>query len=95
MSRPNLSEYSISHKDWLKLQLQESSDNSLDEKMIENWHPVNHLKFRHYINNMLGISHFIFGLRSSASQSFLTWTQPIDDNELLYENNFQSDKLLA
>ena len=99
--RPNLAKASMSSKDWLKLQLQESSDNSLDDKMIEKLadfkfdHPSNHFELRHYMNNFLGICYFLLSKESEAAQSLLTWVHHLDDFELLYENNFSSDPLFG
>ena len=99
--RPNLAKCSMSHKDWLKLQLQESSDNNLDDKMVEKLadfkidHPSNHFELRHYMNNLLGLCYFLLSKESDAAQSILSWVHHLDDYELLYENNFASDPLFG
>ena len=101
MGRPNPAKATMSHKDWLKLQMQENSENSLDDEIINKLaefkfeHPTNILELRHNINNLLGSCRFLFLESSTITTSILTWLNHLDDHELLYESLFDTDPLFG
>ena len=102
MGKPNPKRQSMSQKDWLKLHLQEADgQNGLDDKMIEKLahfnydYPIGLADLRHFINNMTGCSRLMFYPTSAASLSLVSWIDHIDDNELIYEMQFDIDSLFG
>ena len=91
----------MSQKDWLKIQFQEAGKQDLDDKMIKKLadfkfdYPTNPHDLRHYINNLLGVSKFIFSGNSSICSSVLSWVDHLDSNERLYEEKFEGDNLFG
>ena len=101
MGRPNPKRAALSHKDWLKLQMQESNANKLDDEIISKLaefkleHPTSILELRHNINNLLGTCRFLFLDSSITTSSILTWVNHLDEHEILYESLFTADPLFG
>ena len=58
-------------------------------------HPLTVSDLRHHINNYLGLSRVIFYPTSAISQCLCDWVEHVDDNETLYEDKFQADKMFG
>ena len=101
MGKPDYNKSSMSQKEWLKLHLQENGSQDLDEKMIEKMaafkltYPLTVSDLRHHINNFLGLARVVFYPTSAISSSLCTWVEHVDDNEILYEDKFQADKMFG
>ena len=101
MSKPSPSAKSLSQKDWLKLHLQESNNLHLDDDIIEKLsdfkfdYPKSLSPLRHCINNLIGICRLLFYGDSAISQKVAVWVDHLDQKEMLYEMNFDTDPLFG
>ena len=58
-------------------------------------YPTTTHDLRDYINNLLGVSKFVFSSSSSICASILSWVDHLDSNERLYEDKFEGDSLFG
>ena len=100
MGRPSRTQ-SMSQKDWLKLHLQESNSNQLDDAIINKLsefkfdYPKSLHDLRHFINNLVGMCRLLFYGDSIITKQVATWIEHIDENEILYEMQFEIDPLFG
>ena len=100
MGKPSRNQ-SMSQKDWLKLHLQESNSNQLDDAIINKLsdfkfdYPNSLHNLRHLINNLVGMCRLLFYGDAIITQKVATWIDHIDSNEILYEMQFEIDPLFG
>jgi hypothetical protein len=92
---------SMSQKDWLKLHLQESNSSQLDDSIIDKLsefkfeYPHSLHDLRHFINNLVGMCRLCFFGDAYITSKLATWIEHIDNNEILYEMQFEIDPLFG
>ncbi len=101
MGKPSPSTKSLSQKDWLELHLQESNNLHLDDDIIEKLsdfkfeYPKSLSPICHCINNLIGICRLLFYGNSAIAQKVSVWVDHLDQREMLYKMNFDTDPLFG